>query len=108
MAGPSQVLRPGFRIDEGFDGNGSIMGRDAGGGAPPGIHRDGEGCAVERGIARGLRRQVQLTAALVGQGDADQAPGMFGHEVNRLGGHLGGGHHQIALVLPILIVHHHR
>ena len=40
----------------------------------------------------------------VGQGQADQAPAVLGHEVDDVRGDLLGGDHEVALVLPVLVV----
>src|SRR5690606_38356565 len=50
--------------------------------------------------------QLQLLEPLRGEGNADEAPPVAGHEVDGLGGHLFCGDDQVALVLPVGIVHH--
>ena len=47
----------------------------------------------------------ELVAPLLGQGQADQAPALARHEVDRLRRHLLGREHEVALVLPVLVVH---
>src|SRR5690606_20937642 len=49
---------------------------------------------------------AQLLEALGGEGDADEAPGVRDHEVDVPRLDLFRGHHQVALVLPVLVVHH--
>jgi hypothetical protein len=46
-----------------------------------------------------------LLAALAGQGQADQAAAVFGHEIDRVRRDLLGRHDQIAFVLAIFIIH---
>ncbi len=53
------------------------------------------------------QRQPQLAAAVAGQRQADQAAAVPGHEVDVLGTHLRRGHHEVAFVLAILVVHDH-
>ena len=49
-------------------------------------------------------RQPELRDALLGQRQADEAAPVARHEVDRLGRDQIGGHHQVALVLAILVV----
>ncbi len=51
--------------------------------------------------------QAELTATRVGQGQADQAASVFGHEVDRVRCHVLGGHHQVALVFAVFLVDQH-
>jgi hypothetical protein len=51
------------------------------------------------------QRQAQLAAALRGQREADEAAAETRHEVDVGGGDLLRGHHEVAFVLAILIVH---
>ena len=50
------------------------------------------------------QRDVELVEPLAGHRQADQAAAVLGHEVDRLGRDLLGGHRQIAFVLAILVV----
>ena len=50
------------------------------------------------------QRDLELVEPLAGHRQADQAAAVLGHEVDRLGRHLLGGHRQIAFVLAILVV----
>jgi len=49
-------------------------------------------------------RQLEALHLLLGEREADQAAPVLCHEVDRVGGHLLGGEHQVALVLTILVV----
>ena len=50
------------------------------------------------------QRQIELLAAFLGQGEADQAAAVLGHEVDRFGRDLLGRDDQIAFILAILVV----
>ena len=72
-----------------------------------GIHADGEGRLVAVGVAVHHQGQIQLIEPLPFHGQADQAPGFGGHEIDLLrGGELSGAN-QIAFVFAVLVVHHH-
>ena len=47
-----------------------------------------------------------MVGALLGEGEADEAAAVAGHEVDGLGGDVLGGQGEVALVLAILIVDH--
>ena len=51
------------------------------------------------------QRQVELLAALLGQGQADQAATVACHKVDIIGGDFFRRHQQVALVLAVLVVH---
>jgi hypothetical protein len=107
MARLRQVLGPRVLGHRGAHRVRTIIGRDAGGDAFGGLDRHGEiGAAVAIGFAD-HQRQPQLCATLAGERQADQAAPEARHEVDVLGPHLRGGHHQVALVLAVLIVHDH-
>ena len=53
------------------------------------------------------QRQAQLPTALLGERETDQASTEPRHEIDVLGAHLAGRHHEITLVLAMLIVHDH-
>ena len=48
--------------------------------------------------------EVELVAALLGQGDADEAAALARHEVDRGGRDVLGREAEVALVLAILVV----
>jgi len=48
--------------------------------------------------------QGQFLDPLPGHGEADQAPAVFGHEIDRVRRRHLGRDHEVALVLPVLIV----
>ena len=57
--------------------------------------------------SRDHRRQLERSAALLGQREADQAARMPRHEIDRLGRDELGGEHEVAFVLAILLVDQH-
>ena len=98
------------RVDGHLDGARPVGRGDARGHALAGLDGDGEGRA-EAGLV-GPRHGVQAAAsprALGVMRQADQAPAVQGHEVDRLGRDELGRHGQVALVLPVFVVddHHH-
>ena len=62
---------------------------------------------VGRLVAPHHRLQAELVAALLGEGEADQPAAVGGHEVDGLGGGELRRHHQVALVLAVLVVEDH-
>ena len=50
--------------------------------------------------------QVELVAALDGDGGAEHASGVLQHEVHLLGGDLLGSDDEVALILTVLVIHH--
>ena len=99
-----QIARLGVGRHRHLDRAGSIRGGDPGGDAGGRLDRHGEGGAERRGVLLDHQRQAQLADPVLGQGEADQPAAVRGHEVDGLGSHLLRGHHQIALVLPSLVV----
>ena len=107
MAGLDEVLGPGFRGDEGLNGAGTILGADARGGAFPGFDGHAEGGLEGAGVVPHHEGDLQAVQQGALQGGADQAPAVGGHEGNGLGRHMLGGQGEVALVLPVLVIHHH-
>ena len=66
--------------------------------------RNGERRFVDRRVLADHLRDVQLVEALADDRHADEAAGLFAHEVDRLGGHHLGRHHEVAFVLAVLVV----
>ncbi len=88
-------------------GAGAVVRRDAGGDALGRLDGERERRAVRRAVVAHHQRQVELAAARLGQRQADQAAAVLGHEVDRLGGDVFGGQHEVALVLAVLLVDQH-
>ena len=65
--------------------------------------------AVPSGVVLSLHHRRNLQAGRVASpvsGDADQAAGLLAHEVDRLGRDRLRRHHEVALVLALLVVEH--
>jgi hypothetical protein len=103
----AQVTGAAARVDRRLDRAGPVVGRDPGGHALAGLDRDRER-GGERGLVLG-RHQVEpeLVASLGRQRQADQAPPLFGHEVDSLGCGELRRQHQVTLVLPVRCVADH-
>ena len=69
----------------------------------PGVDALGEGGA--EGIGERRRGgQIEFGGALCGNGGADEAAGVGGHEGDRLRRGVGGGDHQVAFIFPVFVV----
>ena len=104
VAGPREVGRLGLRIDRRAHRGGAIGRGDAGAGAALGFDRHAERGFEPRRVLLDHQRDLELVEPLAGHRQADQAAAVLGHEVDRLGRHLLGGHRQVAFVLAILVV----
>ncbi len=105
VAGLAQVLGPRVGRDRGAHRARAVLRRDAGGDALRGLDAHGEVRAVPvLGLAH-HQRQPQPPAAVLGERQADEPAAVPRHEVDVLGPHAGRGHQQVALVLPVLVVH---
>src|SRR3989338_8585904 len=74
--------------------------------AAPRVHGDGERGPHRRRVVLDHHRDLQLVEALGGQRHADQAAAVPGHEVDGLGRDPVGRHHEVALVLAVLVIDH--
>ncbi len=104
-----ELTRAGLGVDGDLNGAGPIRRGNTGADSRTRLDRDGKG-RLERGLVLGRHQvETELVAALGRQRQADQAAALLGHEVDRLRSDELGGHRQIALVLPILVIayHHH-
>ncbi len=109
MAGPVQVVGTRGRVDEGADGRGTVGGRDPGRGPVPEVDAHGERGPLRLGVRRHHEGQVQRIGTLGQQRHTDD-PGRMGQEEGDvLRRRRLGGHDQVTLVLPVLVVHddHH-
>ncbi|MCY1208902.1 hypothetical protein D9M72_205380 [compost metagenome] len=104
MAGLDQVGGLGVAGDGGLHGAGAVGGGNAGGHALGGLDRHGEVGAVLGAVAADHRVQVQLAAALGGQGQADQPAAVLGHEIDRFRCDEIGSQHQVAFILAVFLI----
>ena len=106
VAGAPQVAWNGGRVHEGLNGPGPVVGRDARGDAEAsmGVHRHREGSALGVGVAVRHQGKLQGVRPFRREGDAHEAATVADHEVDQLRRRLLRGAHQVALVLPVLVV----
>ena len=104
VPGPGEVRRLGRRVDQRPDRRGAVLGGDAGRGAVDVVHRDGERRPLGLGVVRHHERQLELVEALRHEGHADEPRGVLQEERDLLRRGELGGHHEIALVLAVLVV----
>ncbi len=107
VAGTGQVPRPGARVDQGLDRGRPVRCRYAGGRPVAVVDGDGEGGALRLGVRGHHQRQVQLVEAVARHRHADETRGVSQEEGDLLGCHRLGGHDEVALVLPVLVVDRH-
>ena len=79
-------------------------GGDAGGDAFARLDGDGEGGLVAGAVVGGHQAEAELLDALAGQGEADQAAGVTGHEIDGLGRGELGGDDEVAFILPVFVI----
>jgi hypothetical protein len=104
MAWGDDLLAPTFGIDRDRNGVGAVVRGDAGRDPLGRLDRDGEGGLVAGAVVPAHEGEAKLLDALAGQGEADQAAGVAGHEVDRVGGGELRGDHQVAFVFAILVI----
>ena len=90
--------------DGDLDGARAVGGGNAGGDALGSFDGNREGGAVLGLVVARHLDQAELLAARFGQGQADQAAAMLGHEVDGFRRHVLGGHDEVALVFAVLFV----
>jgi len=93
------------RRDGRADGGGAVDRRDAAADAVAGVDRDRERGTEWRPVLAHHHRQAELLALVLGERQADEPPAVRGHEVDVLRRDTLGGDAQVALVLPVLVVH---
>ena len=92
------------RVDRDLDRVRAVVRRDAGRDAVARLDRDRERRLQGRLVLRRHQLEAELVAALGRQRQADPAARLLGHEVDRLGRDELRGHHEVALVLAVLVV----
>ena len=105
MSGTGEVGGSGGGIRECPDGGRAVARGHPGGRAGAQVDRYGEGGAVRLAVDRDHLRQLQARELLLFHRHADDAAGVADHEGHRLGSRMFGGHDEVALVLPVLVVH---
>mmetsp|Transcript_23305 Transcript_23305/g.40404 ORF Transcript_23305/g.40404 Transcript_23305/m.40404 type:complete len:280 (+) Transcript_23305:3621-4460(+) len=93
-----------LRVDRRGNGQGTIRRGNAGADTFAGLDRHGKGRLMTGRIVHRHHRQTQRFNPVGGQGYTDQSAPMGGHEVHRLRRGEIGRDHQIALVLPVLMI----
>ena len=104
VAGAGEIVRGGAGVDGDFDGVGAVGGGDAGGDAFAGLDGFGKGGAEARGVLLGHGAEAEVVGALLGEGEADEAASVSGHEVDGLGGDELGGEGEVAFVFAVFVV----
>ena len=104
MAGFYEGIDVRAWIGEETDRQCSVGSGDAGGDALRGVHGDGEGSFHTLMVAACHLREIEFLGALMGDGCADQAATVDGHEVHHLCGAERGGSDQVGLVLTVRII----
>src|SRR5438128_6910807 len=107
VAGARQVFGPHLLIHEGANRDRAVVGRGAGRDATSGVDGDSERGPHGGRVVRDHHRDLELVQPLAGHRHADEAAAVLGHEVDGLRRDLVGGHHEIALVLAVLVVDDH-
>src|SRR5581483_5926090 len=105
MPRAGQVRGPGGRIDQRSDRGASIGGGDTRAHATPGVHRHGERGPIAGRVGIDHHGNLQLVEPLPYDWHADQPTPVTRHEVDGLRRHVIRGDCEIALVLPILVIH---
>src|SRR5215831_12861310 len=107
MPGPDDLIRLGRGVDKDPHGPRPVRGGDAGGDAVAGVHADRERGPHMLLVVAGHRGQLQPVQVFTQHGRADQAAGVPDRERHQLRRGLAGREHDVALVLPVRVVHHH-
>jgi hypothetical protein len=107
MPGTREVCRIAAGVDGDTDGLRAVRRRDASGDALAGLDALGEGGPEARGILLRHRRQAKIVGALLGEGEADEAAAVTGHEIDRLGSDKFSGDGQVAFVFAVFIIDYH-
>ena len=95
----------GVGADRRADGGGAVGGRDAAPDAVPRVDRHRERGAERRAVLAHHHGEPEPLALVLGERQADESAPVRRHEVDVLGRDALGGDAEIALVLPVLVVH---
>ena len=107
MTGPVQIAGPGRLVDQCADGRRPVGGRDPGRGAVAEVDAHGEGGPLDLGVGDDHEGEVEGVGPLRKERHADHPGGVGQEECDVLGGRRLRRHHQVTLVLAVLVVDHH-
>ena len=105
VPGSEQIGGPRRRIDGGEHGGRAVRGGNAGARPILRFNRNAERRIEPRAVLRHHQRNLELVEALRRHREANQPAPVPGHEIHRFRRDLLGGDRQIALILPIRVVH---
>src|SRR2546428_780165 len=105
VTGTGQVVGAHQGVDERADRDGPVVGGRAGGDASTCIYGHRDRRSHGGGVVGNHHRDLELVEALSQEGHANQATAVLRHEVHRFRGHAVGRHHEVTLVLAVLVVH---
>ena len=106
VARPHEIAGAHIAVGERPHRIAALLGGNSGRQAVADIHGDGEGCPERRVVGGDHRRQMQPAGVLERQRRADDAAAMADDEGDLLGRRGAGGHHEVALVFPVVVVGH--
>ena len=106
VAGARELPRLGRRVGQHAGGVRPVGGRDAGGDAVAGVHRDGVRRPQLVLVVRRHQRDLEPVEHLGRHRHADHAARVPDRERHQLGRRLARGEDDVALVLAVLVVHH--
>ena len=106
MARLNDVLRTRIGACRNLDRARPVGGGNARGNAARGFDGNREAGLVPGAVVVDHQRQLEKLAALPGQGQADQAAGVFRHEIDVFRAHALRREHEVAFVLAFLVVHY--
>ena len=104
VPGSGELLGSNGGVGQRADGQRAVGGRDARAGGVLEVDRDGERGAVRVVAVGDHRRQPQRRGAGRLDADAEDPACVADHERERFRGGVLGGHDEVALVLPVLVV----
>ena len=105
MAGLDQITGPGVARHCRLNSTGTVRSRDASRHAYSGLNGEGKLGSEAGGVLLHHQWKTQLFAAVPGHRHANQATTKPGHEVDGFGRAMLSSHHEIALILAILVIH---
>jgi len=107
VPGAQKVGRLYVGIEQSLDRGRAIVGRDARRRHPARFDRNGKRGFVNGRVVANHLRDVKLVEASADHRHADQTAGVLAHKVDRGRRRQLSRHHEVAFVLPVLVVEHH-